>query len=233
MNAEARVSVIVPAFDADPFLAQALRSIFLQGEVIGEVLVVDDGSTRSVAPTLRALGTRVQLLVQANLGPAAARNAGLARVRSQYIAFLDADDTWMPGAIAAAVMRLEARAELDGVHGLTQLMLHDSKHTEADDTRVGAPWRSPQLGSLVLRAETLARVGGFDPALRSGEDLDWIVRARDSGARFELLDRVLLFYRIHERNLTRNMNAVERNTLHVLKRALDRRRAASKGGQPC
>jgi glycosyltransferase involved in cell wall biosynthesis len=182
---------------------------------------------------LSQFDTRVRILTQANLGPAAARNAALSRVRGRYVAFLDADDTWATGVISSAVAKLEAQSELDGLHGLTQLTLHDSRQSEAGDAPLGAPWRSPQLGSLVLRAQTLARIGGFDPALRFGEDLDWIVRARDAGARLEPFDEVLLLYCLHGGNMTRNLNTVERNTLHVLKRALDRRRASSESGRPC
>jgi len=100
---------------------------------------------------------------------------------------------------------------------------------ERDDERgrtwraFGVPWRSPQLGSIVVRREVAQRIR-FDVTLRQGEDFDWFVRLREAGTRIATLDEVMLLYRIHGRNLTLGCGPAERNTFLVLKRALDRRR---------
>jgi hypothetical protein len=88
---------------------------------------------------------------------------------------------------------------------------------------VGFPWRSPQVGSIVIRSD-VAKTIRFDETLARGEDLDWFVRLRESGTSITLLDDVLLQYRIHGKNMTYGMSPDERNTFLVLKRALDRRR---------
>src|SRR5665213_2910 len=95
------VSVIVPAYNSECFIAEALKSVLVQGPSVIEVIVVDDGSVDSTCDIVRSFGDPVRLIRQENQGPAAARNNGLRRVRGDYIAFLDADDVWLPGKLDA------------------------------------------------------------------------------------------------------------------------------------
>jgi GT2 family glycosyltransferase len=100
------VSVIVPLFNKEAFVVRALRSALDQG-VDCEIIVVDDGSTDGGAARVEAVGDpRIQLIRQANAGPGAARNRGIAAARSPLVAFLDADDEWRPGYLAHAVDQL-------------------------------------------------------------------------------------------------------------------------------
>ncbi|HVR20131.1 MAG TPA: glycosyltransferase, partial [Polyangiaceae bacterium] len=159
---------------------------------------------------------------QPHRGPAAARNLGVELASEPIVGFLDADDTWAEGSLARALDAWEGRAESSGVHGLTQLVVEDDATTAASQS-VGLPWRSPQVGSIVIRSD-VAKMIRFDETLARGEDLDWFVRLRESGRELTFLDEVLLQYRIHGQNMTLGMNPDERNTFLVLKRALDRRR---------
>lgn len=232
MKREPRVSVVIPVFNAGMLLGEALRSVFRQERAVGEVIVVNDGSTDAVERVLLPFRDHIRYVSQPNAGPSAARNRGIALARHDYLALLDADDLWPDGALARALDVLERDRRLAGVHGLTRLMLAQPA-SPADETpcfrETGRPWRSPQLGSLMFRRELCERLGPLDPSLRQGEDLDWIVRARDAGVPLARLEEVQLLYRLHARNMTCGMDARARNTLVVLKRALDRRRLDKDG----
>jgi glycosyltransferase involved in cell wall biosynthesis len=222
MMARTRVSVVMPVYGAGPFLTSALASVFRQGPLIGEVIVVDDGSPDDVWQKLGPYRDRVRYVPQTNRGPAAARNAGVLRAYQDYVAFLDADDVWPDRAIDRALDRAQRGSDVEGVHGLTELLLEDesvSSGWRAD----GRPWRSPQLGSVVVRRQLLERAP-FDESLRQGEDFEWFVRVRGLGTKLAPLDAVTLFYRLHAQNSTRGSSVEERNTLVILKRELDRRR---------
>jgi glycosyltransferase involved in cell wall biosynthesis len=90
------LSAVIPAYNAEAWLGQAIESALAQEEVALEVVVVDDGSTDGTAEVLATFGDRIRLVRQANRGLPAARNAGIAAARGDLVAFLDADDTWEP-----------------------------------------------------------------------------------------------------------------------------------------
>lgn len=227
------VSVVIPVFDAGKLLGEALRSVRRQGELIGELIVVNDGSTDDVEREIAPFRADVRYVAQLNSGPAAARNRGIALARHEYLAFLDADDLWRDGAISRAVQLLDTRRDAAGVHGLTQLITHSPGEGSEVPSPVGHAWRSPQLGSLLVRRSLFQRLGQLETSLRHGEDLDWIIRARETDLLLAPLEEVMLLYRIHARNMTRGASARERNTLLVLKRSLDRRRQRTNGGDAC
>lgn len=106
---EIATSVIVPAFNVAGTLARALQSAFDQKPPPLEVIVVDDGSTDGTETTARSFGDRIRFLTQPNAGAAAARNRGLEAARGEYVAFLDADDYWLPGFMAACQDFLRSR----------------------------------------------------------------------------------------------------------------------------
>jgi len=106
------VSIIVPVFNSSAYVAVALRSALEQDYENKEIIVVDDGSTDSTPEILKTFREQIVVLTQVNAGPGAARNRGLKHARGTYIAFLDADDFWVPGKLRLQIEYLEQKPEI-------------------------------------------------------------------------------------------------------------------------
>ena len=226
------VSVILPTYNSASFLPDAVASIRLQRYQPLEIIVVDDGSTDRTADAVAALeGADLRSLRQENRGPGAARNAGLAAAQGEIIGFLDADDLWPAHKLARQLEVLSADPAVDVVHGRTQalVLVDTSAAGERRFAPYAAPWYSTQLGSALYRREIFARVGGFDPGLKTSEDFDWFLRAREGGAKVVRTPEAALLYRFHHSNLTRGAGTL--NLLTTIKRSLDRRRGRSGSAQ--
>ncbi len=226
MSSTPLVSVIVPVYNGAAFLGEALDSLRAQAYPALDIIVIDDGSTDDSARIAVEAGDDVRLLRQANRGPAAARNLGLAEARGDLIAFLDADDLWPAGKLAAQVARLAAEPSLEVALGRVQAFGAPGVPLPATQ-----PVIDVHLGSGVFRREVFERVGGFDAGLRFSEDHDWFLRAREQGVRLVVMQAVTLLYRVHAGNMTRQAAASGYSLATVLKRSLDRRRAAGTLGQ--
>lgn len=214
----ALVSCIVPVWNGERFVAEALDSILAQTYRSLELIVVDDGSTDGTAARVKAYGSRVACVRQPNAGPAAARNTGIRLAGGEFVAFLDADDIWHPEKLTRQLRRFEARAELD-------FCVAHAQNFSAPELG-GAPdasLRVPRAGALpgyvtstlLARRALIERIGVFDPTLRHGDDTDWFLRAIDGGAVREVLPDVLLFRRLHRESLS-HRNASKSHDEYVL-----------------
>ncbi len=194
------VSVIVPAFNAERFLAQTLLSIRDQIASPGEVIVVDDGSTDATREIARALGATV--IARSNGGPSAARNAGSAAARGEYLAFIDADDLWEPGKLAVQLGALQAYGrpafsftdyrycDEHGRLGAASVLRRNPTFRRlagrairrsyivfgGDDDRpiLRESYLPPSV--LMVRRADYEKVGGFDEQMRAGEDYELLLR---------------------------------------------------------
>jgi glycosyltransferase involved in cell wall biosynthesis len=209
------VSVVIPVFNGERFLREAVRSVLDQQYAPLEIIIVDDGSTDGTATVARSLPATVRYLHQPNQGPAAARNRGIEQAQGGLIAFADADDLWPPAKLELQLPYLINDPGVEIVMGRVQLL---------SETGLTESAFSVNLGCAVIRKSVFDRVGLFDETMRYSEDVDWFMRARESGAAIMTIDAVTLFYRQHEQNMTRGKSTSELNVLKALKRSLDRRR---------
>ena len=224
MSAEPLVSVVIPAFNAEAFLAEAITSVLTQDYKDVEVVVVDDGSgdgTMAVAERFP-----VRCLAQQNAGQAAARNAGISAARGALVAFLDADDLWLPGKLSTQVAYLLAHRDVGYVLSHMQRVLSPGA---AWPPGTPAKWfDEPQPGTLpsaaLVRRCVLDAVGPFDTRFRHGSDTDWQARAADAGVSWRLLPDVLVQYRIHGANDSYDNLGMKREMFDVLRASLARKR---------
>jgi glycosyltransferase involved in cell wall biosynthesis len=221
MNAP-QVSIIVPVYNGATTVAEAVASIRAQ-EVPAEVIIVDDGSTDDTPRILESFG--VTSVRQENAGPAAARNRGLALVRTAFVGFLDDDDVWLPHKLRDQLRLFEEHPGAAIVLGHTAFQSLDAASGRWDS--VAEPHLLYHLGAALCRREAFDRIGPFDPNLHSSEDVDWFLRARDAGLRIVVSPDTVQLHRRNGENMTRGKDLRELGFIEVLKRSLDRRRAGA------
>jgi glycosyltransferase involved in cell wall biosynthesis len=225
------VSVIIPVFNGERFLREAVQSVREAARVLDqkysgvEIIIVDDGSTDGTGTVARNLPETVRYLHQTNQGPAAARNRGIEHAQGSLIAFADADDLWPEAKLELQLPYLLRDPAIEIVMGrIQQVLLSETVNGQTQSEQFAQPVFSVNLGSAVIRKSVFERVGLFDETMRYSEDVDWFMRAREGGAAIKTIDAITLFYRQHEQNMTRGKSASELNVLKALKRSLDRRR---------
>jgi glycosyltransferase involved in cell wall biosynthesis len=218
MPSDLTVSVIVPAYNQAGFLPEAVASIWEQTQPPMEVIVVDDGST-DATPEVAATLDGIQYVRQDHRGPAAARNRGIECSTGSCLAFLDADDCWLPDKLERQIAVMQARPGVDIVLGYTQFV-----HTTAARDATGAPTPIPSFGSALIRRMVFDRIGAIDETLHYSEDVDWFMRALEQGCHMQVIQEVAQRCRRHSSNMTEGKSATGLNLFHVLKRSLDRRR---------
>jgi glycosyltransferase involved in cell wall biosynthesis len=220
-----RISAIMPLYNTQDYICEAIDSILAQTCPAGEVIVVDDGSTDGSAGLVERYGSAIRLLRQAHAGSAAAINRGLAASTGDTIAFLDADDLWDRKKLEIQGRALAQDPGLDGVFGLVQ------QFAAAELPRTPQPGIS-RIGMLASRS-AFARFGLFDEAMRTADFVPWYTRAVALGLKAEMLLEVVAYRRIHAANTgVVRRNEQQQENLIGLKRALDLRRAiASPAGK--
>lgn len=220
-----KVSVIMPSYNAERFIAKAIDSVLAQDFQDWELIVVNDGSTDGTAQVLAGFtDARIRVIHQANGGEAVARNRGLDEVRGEYVAFLDADDLYLPNALGDMAAYLDAHREVDA-------LFSDGYFCDENERTLGrlsqvrpGPFTGDILEPLVLDPAVIAGIictmtrhaiilrSGmrFDPELVIGPDWDfWIHLARH--AQFGHLDRLTCMYRVHMTNITKTSGSQRRN----------------------
>jgi glycosyltransferase involved in cell wall biosynthesis len=207
------ISAVIAVRDHGEFVAAAVASALGQTLAPAEVIVVDDGSTDDSAARAEAAGARV--LRGPHRGVGHALNRGIAASTQPLVAFLDADDLWVPDKLER---QREALGEHDAVFGWVQ---------EFSDLAVRCRTGPALLkATMLIRREALQRVGPFDEDLIRGDFVEWFARARDGGDfAYAMLDRIVLRRRIHAANLARHRAPDHGDYLRILKASLDRRRA--------
>lgn len=229
---EAGVDVIIPAYQAERWLGDAIESVLAQRDVpLREILVVDNGSSDGTAAVAARYPAPVRCLATGRTNGAHARNTALAVSRAEVIAWLDADDLMPPGSLASRWTALAAEGAGDLVVCGLVLPFRDGQALPADSQDpVLRPWTQRGLlaGTLMLRRALLDRIGPFDETLQSADVPDWLVRLNDSGLPVLHLERVVLLRRLHGASMTQAaFGGVQADYLTILRRHLRRREGST------
>ena len=212
-----QTSVIIPCYNRDDYLEEALKSVRSQTRSVREVIVVDDGSTTPVQAPRDWDGPPLRIVRTENRGVSAARNFGVSVATGSFIAFLDSDDAWAPRKIELQEDALSSRPDCVAVftHRIEKPdwpacpPLDYPPPDASDDLFWRSLWKENfvTLSSVMVRRETLLRVGGFNEDLRYCEDRELWFRLLTAG-RFVQVSFPLSYRRLHPRQLTSNFDAI-------------------------
>jgi glycosyltransferase involved in cell wall biosynthesis len=220
-------SVVIPAYEAAAFIAGAVESALAQTVPPNEVIVVDDGSTDDLQGAVAPYAERVLLIHKENGGLASARNAGVRAASGDFVAFLDADNVYLPEFLEGLSELATARPDLDIVTTDAYLELQGKVYGRyyrgkarfvGDDQRRGIIHQHFIFGNGAIRRAALLAVGGYDETVVA-EDTELFTRMILGGSRVGLVDEPLCIYRIREGSLSSNRPRMLRAGVVVLERA--------------
>lgn len=202
-NQQPMISVIIPVYNGERYLSEAIESVLAQAHRPLEVIVVDDGSTDASAQVAQRFGRAVTYLYQAQQGASVARNCGVAWSRGEFLAFLDADDLWVEGKLQRQMQVLFTDPALAMVFGQVEqfyspeLMAPIARPSlDARQTLTGL-----HVGAMVIRRSAFERVGNFAPKWQVAHFLEWYNRAEALGLQSCVLPELVMKRRIHTTNL--------------------------------
>jgi glycosyltransferase involved in cell wall biosynthesis len=228
---EPLVSVIIPVYNGERHLAEAIDSVLAQEYRPLEIIVVDDGSTDGSAGIARSCAD-LRYIHRPNGGPAAARNTGIAASAGEFIAFLDHDDVWVPNKLTIEVEVLVTNSNLGCVMSRAELFLEDRNEWPA---WVALGMEGPEKlvhvqSGLVVRRDVFPHVGVLDESYEVAEDTDWLLRASDADVGIAYMVQVLMRRRVHGGNLSYRQDLARHFVLRAVHASIQRKRARGRQG---
>ncbi len=216
-------AIIIPAYNAAAFLAEAIESALAQTQAAAQVIVVDDGSTDDTAAVADKFADAVMLLRQPNAGVATARNLGAAQTSAEWLLFLDADDRLRPDALATLLAR---SGNCGVIYGQTADFTGDChfEKEHGNSEMQGAPpagakrafWKAPIAtpGAAIIRRDVFAQAGEWNPRFNTTADRDLWCRI-GALAEFGFVERVVVERRMHGANMSADKNRARRQAVEV------------------
>lgn len=228
MTSTPLVSVLITAYNAENYLAEAIESALGQTYPNVEVVVVDDGSDDGTWDVVQRY-PQLKAVRQERGGIGAARNVAVAMATGDFLTFLDADDRFPPDKLEIQLREFEADPSLEAVYGhVREFVSPDLSPEEAARIRPAVDYHESHLsGVMVIRRAAFDRVGAWKVGLKVGTGVEWYTRSVEAGVRTTVLPDVLLERRLHLSNNGLQQADHRLQYASIIKAALDRRRAES------
>jgi glycosyltransferase involved in cell wall biosynthesis len=227
INESPLISVIIPVYNRDHYLAEAIDSVLAQTYPSVELIVIDDGSTDRSAEIAQQYSLRYHF--QPNAGISAARNTGVALAKGTFLAFLDSDDIWVGDKLTKQMAALAADLTLEAVFGYAQQF-----YSSELDVTLRQKIRCPEAPlaahlptAMLIKRSSFDRIGQFNPALKIGGDISWYITALEQNLRQVTLPDVVYYRRLHATNNGTMAREHTHERFHLLKAKIDRQRAAA------
>ena len=219
-----RYSVIIPAYNAEKTIEEAIDSVLAQTIKPSEIIVIDDGSNDQTVIKASKYHPMVQVISQVNQGCGGATNTGISHARTSLLSFLDADDVWLTHKMAVQLQTMQDDLSIDGVFS------HIQNFKDTDIKRsLSQPYALWVRSTMTIKAEAAKKIGAiiYPPGNR-GDMVDWIKRGQELGLNLKMMPHVLASRRIRPDSLSYGFDH-EKNKgyLFAIKRALDRKRNPS------
>jgi glycosyltransferase involved in cell wall biosynthesis len=226
-RATVSVSVIIPAYQCTPYIAQAIESVLKQSYSDFEIVVVNDGSadTERLEEVLAPYWDRIIYLKQPTRGPAGARNTGILHSRGTYIAFLDGDDYWYSEHLAQQVALLQQSPTFDLAYCDTILVKDEKAFARAFSLEPQSPRVTFEslltedcaisTSSAVVSREAIVRAGLFDESFWRCEDFDMWLRMAFMGARITFHLEAQVCRRVYDTSLSADRGSMKKDRIRV------------------
>jgi glycosyltransferase involved in cell wall biosynthesis len=222
------VSVVIPAYDAAWCVARAIDSVLAQSFRDFEVIVVDDGSTDGTADVLSRYGDVLRIVSKSNGGMSSARNAGIRAARGTYIAFLDADDRWLPEKLARQIEMLAAHPDLAFCGAVATLedptgqklgewRGHIGSHASVSEVFSNHGAVAGGASAVIAKRNLVVELGGFDETLAGAEDTDLWIRLADRGG-FACVEAPQVIVLRRPGSASRNLDTMRRGALAMTRK---------------
>lgn len=229
-NRDCLVSIVIPVYNGEKYLGQAVESVLKQTHRPLEIIVVDDGSKDGTAVVAAEFGDALCYVLQPNGGAAAARNHGARLATGKFLAFLDADDLWTPEKLSRQLDTLAKNPNAQMVFGYVRQFISPEL---SEEVRSSLSCPSEAMAgysqtTMLIERETFFRVGEFATSWEVGEFMDWYARAQEAGLESVMLPEVVSMRRLHATNQGVSKRDERADYARVLKAALDRRRQQAK-----
>jgi len=222
-----KISVIIPVFNTEKYLAEAIESVLSQTLKPTEIIVVDDGSTDKSIEVARQFEPLVRIISQVNKGAGAARNTGIQEASGDFLAFLDADDFWTENKLELQLSYLRNNPKTDMVFGYVEQFISPElpdEHKSKLNLELGK-MQGFVAGAMLIKKATFLKSGLFNEKLELGEFIDWFSRAKDLGLTFHVMDEIVLKRRIHTTNMGIYKKQHLKDYTTLLREAIARKRA--------
>jgi glycosyltransferase involved in cell wall biosynthesis len=187
-------SVVIPAFNTEAYIADAVRSVRAQTVSPREIVVVDDGSTDRTAEVVAGLGAGIRLIRQENRGAGPAMTTGMGAVTTGLVAGLDSDDVWLPHKMERQLQAFERMPDIAACFARM-------RQFQGSDQDVDRPATDGWVRSAMVMRTAVA-LGAGPVVGRIGELVDWLARIREQGHRMHLIPEVLALRRARPGSLT-------------------------------
>jgi len=222
------VSVIIAVRNGERFLSEALKSVLEQEYLPDEIIVIDGNSTDKTAQIARSY-TDVSCVRQKNKGISDAYNLGIKTAKGKFIAFLSHDDLWTQDKLSTQLKYMEQHPDLQFTIAYFKYFLEKGcqpppgfRKTLLNGSHIGRI-----METLVARREVFDRVGFFDTTLSTAEDVDWFSRTSDMKTAMAVLPNLLLNKRVHDKNISLNVEKNNINLLKALRKSVQRKKQAA------
>lgn len=220
------VSVLIPVYNGERYLAESIGSALAQGYRPLEIVVMDDGSTDGTRSIAQSFGASLRYEPQTRAGIGAARNRAVELACGPYLAFLDADDLWIENKIELQMDFFLHDPSLDAVFAHVRHFHSPELPDEVKNKTHCPPGAMPgyYATTMMIARAAFARVGRFETGWQVGEFIDWYARAVQLGLKSALAPEVLALRRLHAGNQSLVERSAQSDYLRVVKASLDRRR---------
>ncbi|BAQ64671.1 glycosyltransferase [Geminocystis sp. NIES-3709] len=220
------ISVIIGVYNGDRYLAETIESILAQTYQPIEIIIVDDGSTDRTAEIAQSFLPQIKYFYKTHDGISATLNYGINLSQGDFIAFLDADDLWIPEKLNLQMEVFNTESEIDVVFGnVQQFISPELDEAEKKSLKIRVEIIPGYFkGTMLVKREVFNYVGLFNTSLKVADFIDWYLKLKDKNLKTSMLTEIVTKRRIHKNNMGIREKESRKDFARAIKTSLDRRR---------